>query len=61
MSTKSNLRLVKPATEKRAVGPLRRPNSASTAGDSVTFTIHTVGVNAGTVETWALTGTHLAK
>lgn len=27
MPTKSNLRLVKPASQKRAVGPLRRPNS----------------------------------
>ena len=27
MPTKSNLRLVKPAIQKRAVGPLRRPNS----------------------------------
>ena len=27
MPTKSSLRLVKPATQKRAVGPLRRPNS----------------------------------
>ena len=38
MQTKSKLRLVKPATEKRAVGPLRRPNSELRSREHLTET-----------------------
>ena len=38
MPTKSNLRLVKPATQKRAVGPLRRPNSELRSREHLTET-----------------------
>ncbi|MFZ1950498.1 MAG: tyrosine-type recombinase/integrase [Pseudolabrys sp.] len=38
MPTKSNLRLVKPATQKRAVGPVRRPNSELRSREHLTET-----------------------
>jgi integrase len=38
MPAKSNLRLVKPATQKRAVGPVRRPNSAFRSREHLTET-----------------------
>jgi integrase len=38
MPTKSNLRLVKPAIRKRAVGPLRRPNSELRSREHLTET-----------------------
>ena len=38
MPTKSNLRLVKPAIQKRAVGPLRRPNSELRSREHLTET-----------------------
>ena len=38
MPTKSNLRLVKPTIQKRAVGPLRRPNSELRSREHLTET-----------------------
>jgi hypothetical protein len=38
MPAKPNLRVVKPATKKRAVGPLRRPNSELRSREYLTET-----------------------